>query len=1296
MEQDTLLYNISRDLSIVQSVSAAVSNSVTNITGCDGTLRAAFISQVVYKLKGGRHGGSAVYCITADETASQLLKNDLVTIAPNIKAVILQGFGTLPYHASSKGNSIFSTRAATLTQMAIQGDEKLLGTRSNQKEESVYCPMIFIIPIRSALQKLPSVEYIKSLAITIKTGDVLSSNITQKLQKIGYYRVPRVTGVSEYAVRGEVLDVASSLGAYRILTDFDTVTQIRTLDTVSQRTLEPTESIIIPPAKEVIFNDESLNKVLDAAGGANCDILQNLIDAGSAAGEELLYPVINKSSLVEYIGTGLVFFLSYERLSNAATSLKREYNEIYQNIKDAQWLPAPQTSLCEFDILINNTRQVRFCDLSVPKLNIDATDITTRAAGDYTTENKEVMLNATGVNKTDEETYFFKGNGLTQQGNKLSIQEEQGYTKENNECNVHIESNPANSYLSNMTLLKEDLTKKLSDGYKIFVFANNDAQAVRVKALLKSVINDDEGNPNGEIKVLGEQISAGFTLNGSKIKVIAENEIFGRQAAAVARIKKTGGLDVQSKALDSVLELSAGDYVVHIQYGIGMFAGIEHIKTSTAERDYIKLEYAGGEYLFVPIEQVNMVSRYIGGGGKKPPLDKIGSSAWAQKKAKAQKAAEELAARLITLYAKREVAQGFCCKHDDEFDILFEAQFPYEDTPDQATATREIKNDMESNKPMDRLLVGDVGFGKTEVAMRACFKAVGNGRQAAVLCPTTVLCEQHFDTFTRRFKSFPIKIEKLSRFVDTKDTKKVLSGLIDGSVDIVIGTQRILQKDVKFKQLGLLVIDEEQRFGVKDKERLKEMTVNVDVLTLTATPIPRTLQQGLLKIRDMSVLRTPPQNRKPIETVIAQYSDTCVKDAIEKEITRQGQVYYLHNRIETLAQTKRNLETLCPEVLVETVHGKMTPQEIDEIFTRFRAGGFNVLISTSIIENGVDIPRVNTIIIDRADLFGVSQLYQLRGRVGRSDKKAFAYLLYGASRGGENKEIALSEIAMKRLSAIGDNTALGAGFNIAVKDMEIRGAGNLLGREQAGNIYAIGGDLYMKMIKKKIEEVSSGNKITNKSGDLLESEEVKIEATGAAYISDKYVSDVSEKVEIYKIINDRCAILSQPREKLTQMDSQQTLVKDTKAANLESNKLDSKHVAANKGRSTQRVRDNLFAIQNIKVSAATVKERLIAELKDRYGPPPKEVSALIDIACVAAICKRLGVKKIASIGDPAQCNMIITWGEMGLQSVSIDKILKLIKEGNRIKISAKYKNSILVDTKGVDKTKYILEILENI
>ncbi|MFP4562434.1 MAG: transcription-repair coupling factor [Spirochaetia bacterium] len=644
------------------------------------------------------------------------------------------------------------------------------------------------------------------------------------------------------------------------------------------------------------------------------------------------------------------------------------------------------------------------------------------------------------------------------------------------------------SFFGNIRYLKEELDNLIGLDYSLWVFSESETQAERIKHLLK----------DHPVEVVTGRLSSGFSIPDLKIAVIQENEIFGRRRRIPKSVKQA-----KSRAIDTFVELNPGDYVVHINYGIGRFLGIERIKAAGTERDYIQVRYADEETIFIPIEQVNLIQKYIGSEGASPRLDRIGGKTWENRKVKVRKSVEELAGMLIKLYSRRKAAAGYAFPPDTDWQMEFEAAFPYEETEDQLTCIREVKEDMESPRPMDRLICGDVGYGKTEVAMRAAFKAVTGGKQVVFLAPTTILAEQHFENFSERFEHFPVQIAMLSRFVSKAEQKKIVGRTEKGEIDILIGTHRVLQRDVRFKNLGLIVIDEEQRFGVKDKERLKELKTSIDCMTMTATPIPRTLHMSLLKIRDMSLLRTPPRNRLPIETYIQEFNEDSVADAIRRELIRGGQVFYLHNRVETLDNVRIFLQKLVPEAMIDAAHGQMGSSQLEEIMHRFIHGGSQVLVSTTIIENGIDIPNVNTIIIDRADMYGLSQLYQLRGRVGRADRPAYAYLLYPSDR-------VLNEVAMKRLKILSEYTELGSGFKIAMKDLEVRGAGNLLGRQQHGDILAVGFDMYIRLLDEALAELSQE--------EIEKEREVYLELDYSGYIPESYISEPEEKMEVYKRI----------------------------------------------------------------------------------------------------------------------------------------------------------------------------------
>ena len=653
---------------------------------------------------------------------------------------------------------------------------------------------------------------------------------------------------------------------------------------------------------------------------------------------------------------------------------------------------------------------------------------------------------------------------------------------------AHFGVTASRSYFGNVTYFKDDISSLLSNGWRIVIAAPSAVQKERLENVLKDF----------DVDIEISELSSGFQIEDLQLLTVLDSEIFGRR-----RQRSRSVVETVSSPLDSFVELKEGDYVVHVNYGIGRFLKIDRVKTSRTERDYIKIEYANSEYLYVPIEQADLVQKYIGNDGRTPKLDTLGSQSWSRKKEKAIKNAEELAKQLVHLYAERQTVHGYQFARDNDWQVQFEASFPFTETPDQLKCIDDIKKDMESTKVMDRLVCGDVGYGKTEIAFRAAFKAVMSGRQVAFLAPTVILAEQHYNNFRQRLGSFPVNAGILSRFVQGKEQKKVLKGVEDGSVDVLFGTHKILQKTVRFSNLGLLIIDEEQRFGVKDKERIKQMKTNVDSLSLSATPIPRTLYMSLLKVRDMSLLTTAPRERQPIETVIDQFSVRMVADAVKKELERGGQVFYLHNRIEDLDAICQMIRAEIPYAIVESAHGQMEAGDLEDIMHRFVYEGIQVLVSTTIIENGIDIPNVNTIIIDQADRFGLSQLYQLRGRVGRSDRQAYCYLLY------QDRSM-LGDDAIRRLRVLSENTALGSGFKVAMKDMEIRGAGNILGREQSGHLEAVGLDMYMRLLEEEIDKLTD----TEKAGD----DEVLLELDYTGFIPDSYISDPPSKFEAYKKI----------------------------------------------------------------------------------------------------------------------------------------------------------------------------------
>lgn len=670
---------------------------------------------------------------------------------------------------------------------------------------------------------------------------------------------------------------------------------------------------------------------------------------------------------------------------------------------------------------------------------------------------------------------------------------------------VHVAVKSIQPFHQKIDVLEKDLNQWMDKNYGIVILAGSQGRGERLAQELKErnipIIfrkKMDQPIQRGQIIITVGGLHKGFDYTDIGFAILSESDVFGeRRKKRKPRFKEKG------RKIESFTDLKVGDYIVHENHGIGIYQGIDQMLVDGISKDYLKIQYGDGGILYVPTNQLDMVQKYIGSEGKAPKIHKLGGTEWLKTKSKAKAAVADLAKDLVALYAQRQQAVGFAFSKDTVWQKEFEDMFPYEETEDQLIAIEETKKDMESKKVMDRLLCGDVGYGKTEVAIRAAFKAVQDGKQVAYLVPTTLLAQQHYHTFQQRMQDFPISVQLLSRFRTAAQQRKTIENLKKGLVDIVVGTHRLLSKDVQFKDLGLLIIDEEQRFGVAHKEKIKQFKQNVDVLTLTATPIPRTLHMSLIGIRDMSVLEEPPEERHPVQTYVMEYRIDFIKDAIERELNRGGQVYYLHNRVKNIEKIAFELQNLLPEATVAYAHGQMSERELEDIMLDFIHGDIDVLVCTTIIETGLDISNVNTIIIQDADRMGLSQLYQLRGRVGRSNRIAYAYLMY-------QKDKVLQESAEKRLQAIKEFTEFGSGFKIAMRDLEIRGAGNLLGAEQHGHMEAVGYDMYCKLLQEAVY-------------DLQEEEgkeyfETSVDIDVSAYIPESYIQSEMQKLEMYKKI----------------------------------------------------------------------------------------------------------------------------------------------------------------------------------
>ena len=647
------------------------------------------------------------------------------------------------------------------------------------------------------------------------------------------------------------------------------------------------------------------------------------------------------------------------------------------------------------------------------------------------------------------------------------------------------------------------LHHRLSEAYRIILFGGNACEALSARL-------QDSGIPHrlaetgiairsGELVLSPLELPQGFRYPDSKLLVLTNREITGKR-----RYSSKREMPRTKRDFINYQDLVVGDYVVHEDYGVGQYIGTKNMEVQGVVKDFLQISYRGGDQLYIPTDEMNRISKYIGKDGLAPRLSSMGGADWQRAKARARKAVDAIADELVELYAKRSALRGYVFSKDTPWQAEFEEAFSYEETPSQLRAAQEIKGDMESDRPMDRLLCGDVGYGKTEVALRAAFKAMMDGKQVAFLCPTTILTQQHYSTMLDRFSNFPITADFLSRFKTPQQQKEVIKGLAEGRIDIVVGTHRLLSKDVCFKNLGLLIVDEEQRFGVKDKEKIKRLKENVDVLTLSATPIPRTLQMSLTGIRDMSILEEPPEERYPTTTYVVEYDAGLIRDAIRREQSRQGQIYFIYNRVQGIETMAQMLRELVPDLRIEIAHGRMTTRQLENVMERFVGGEADLLLSTTIIETGMDIPNVNTLIVVHADRMGLSQLYQLKGRVGRSDRRSFAYFTYEANK-------VITEIAEKRLKAIKDFTEFGSGYKIAMRDLELRGAGNLLGESQSGHIESVGYDLYVRMLEEAVTCAKGGKKETPVNDSKVD---IKVDA----FIPDTYIEQIVDKIMMYRKI----------------------------------------------------------------------------------------------------------------------------------------------------------------------------------
>ncbi len=915
--------------------------------------------------------------------------------------------------------------------------------------------------------------------LKLTPGNELSLEaIMTQLVRMGYEKEYQVETMGQFALRGGILDIfpLTEENPIRIEMWGDEIDTIRTFDTESQKSIENIDEIKIYPACELVLDEnekqagiekllaeakktsDRLRKEMKTEEAYRC--LSTAEEKAEEWGELSIYAGMDaylsyfceeRKGLLDYFEPKdtFIYFDELSRCVERGSQTELEFSESMKHrLEKGYILPGQMRELFLQKEIVGKCQQFSCIALAA----LDA-----------------------------------KPNGFKQQGI----------------FGVHVKS--VNSYNSSFELLVKDLKNYKKNHYKVVLLSGSRTRAKRLaNDLLDEGLNSfytedyDHDLVEGQIMVCFGKVRKGYEYPILQFAVITESDIFGAE-----KKKKKRHRTYEGEKIASFTDLNVGDYVVHENHGLGIYKGIEKIEVDRILKDYIKIEYANGSNLYILATNLEMIQKYAGKDAKKPKLNRLGGQEWTRTKSKVRGAVKEIAGDLVKLYALREEKNGFVYGPDTVWQREFEELFPFEETQDQELAIADTKRDMESTKIMDRLICGDVGYGKTEVAIRAAFKAVQEGKQVAYLAPTTILAQQIYNTFAQRMKDFPVRVDLMCRFRSAGEMKRTVEDLKKGQVDIVVGTHRILSKDVEFKDLGLLVVDEEQRFGVTHKEKIKQMKTNVDVLTLTATPIPRTLHMSLIGIRDMSVLEEPPMDRLPIQTYVMEYNEEMVREAIHRELARDGQVFYVYNKVRDIDEVTTKIQALVPEANVAFAHGQMKESDLERIMYRFINGEIDVLVSTTIIETGLDISNVNTMIIHDADNMGLSQLYQLRGRVGRSNRTAYAFLMYRRNK-------MLKEVAEKRLAAMKEYSELGSGFKIAMRDLEIRGAGNLLGAEQSGHMEAVGYDLYCKMLNEAVKEAK---------GVVVEEKfETAIDINTSAYIPPTYVANELQKLDIYKRI----------------------------------------------------------------------------------------------------------------------------------------------------------------------------------
>lgn len=1026
----------------------------TNVSGLDGTAKSFFMAGLVY------HLNRPALIVTADAARAEKIYEDLAAFFPSEQVNLLPA------------REMFMD-AGVLTQSMEQRQQRMVF------HEWLYHRKkgIYVAPVAALMSRVIPPDKWRGPAINLRSGKQIDRDLLlHNLVDLGYERVPKIENKGQFSSRGEIIDIFPPGWEQPLRAElFDrNIDSLRLFDPQTQRSTRQLDGAVILPAYELILpaaqfraNEPRLRRDLDqavsrlrfkgdleAAAKLKTGVEQQLHHLAQRGGLDnhascFSYFYEQGSSLIHYLAENTVLMLDEPAvIKDSGSTLHRDLKDYCSNMfLQGALLPGQVEHVWETEELFNR-----------PGLNYLAFTLFPGSTG--------------GLSITDE---------------------------------IRLEAKGASFYHGQWELLKNDCFRWIKQGYQVCILADNRERGER---LLKTLLDNDipvrnnmEGAWLADLAVSAQMVAAtleqGYVVPSLQLAVLTEQNLIPRQRKR-KRLTRREGLNLRDYR-----ELNPGDYVVHEQHGIGKYLGLSTLEIGGVLRDYLLVKYSGTDKLYIPVDQIALIQKYVSPEGKAPRLHSLGSGEWHRLKSKVDSSVQELARELLSLYAARQATVGYAFNPDHPWQMEFETRFPYEETPDQLQAIAEVKADLEKLQPMDRLICGDVGYGKTEVALRAAFKVAMEGKQVVILVPTTVLAHQHFRTFQERLKDFPLRVAQLSRFVSPADQKELLKDLSRGRIDIVIGTHRLLSADVRIHDLGLLIIDEEQRFGVRHKEKLKKLRLDVDVLAMTATPIPRTMYLSLVGARDLSVIETPPENRYPVQTYVAEYTESLIWEAIQRELNRDGQIYFVFNRVEGIEGMAKKIRALFPGVSVAVGHGQMSEIALELVMSEFLEGRTKILVSTTIIEAGLDIANVNTLIVYEAERFGLAQLYQLRGRVGRSDRVAYAYLTY-------KKEKIISDASRKRLQAIKEFTELGAGFQVALKDLEIRGAGNILGAEQHGFMVAVGFDLYVRLLEKAVAELKNEKKDPKPA--------LRLDLPLNAHLPSSYIPKQDQKIDLYQRI----------------------------------------------------------------------------------------------------------------------------------------------------------------------------------